>query len=250
MKKYFVLIMIIMFTKLFSFSENEKLEFKIRYGFINAGNASLTLSKVVYRDSIDVIKISAKTRTNSFFDKIFKIRDSITSHWDSKNRISYEYSKNLREGSYKQKRIHYYYPELNLSYYIKYKPGTNTSTKEKKMKIPDNTQDILSAFYDIRSRDLEVGKDEMINVVADGEQYTVKVLVHKIEKIKTIFGLQKCFVIEPILTGEAIFKQTGKIKIWITADKEKIPVKLQSKIIFGSFYAELKDAENVIIKKK
>lgn len=57
-------------------------------------------------------------------------------------------------------------------------------------------------------------------------------------------------MIEPILKGEAIFKQTGKILIWVTNDEEKIPVKLQSKIIFGSFYAILTDAKNVALKKK
>lgn len=248
MKGYFSLILLVITINIFAFSGDEKLTFGIRYGFIKAGTATLNLSEKTYQDTIEVLEISSLASTNGFFDKIFKVRDRITSIWDNNRRITLQFTKNLREGSYRQKRVHYYYPEINLSYYIKYKPGTNKKIDEKKMKIPDNTQDILSAFYEIRSRNLQVGKDEFVNVVADGRNYRAKVVVHKIETLDTIFGKKKCFVIEPILSGEAIFKQTGKIRIWITADNAKVPVKLQSKIVFGSFYAELEKAKNVSFK--
>jgi len=40
-----------------------------------------------------------------------------------------------------------------------------------------------------------------------------------------------------------IFKQTGNIYIWLTNDEYKIPVKLESKISFGSFTASLVSAQ-------
>lgn len=85
----------------------------------------------------------------------------------------------------------------------------------------------------------------LINVTADGENYTAKVIVHHKETINTIFGEKECLVIEPVLAGEAIFKQTGNIHIWITNDEHKIPVKLQSRVVFGNFTATLSEAENV-----
>ncbi len=223
--------------------------FKIKYGFVSAGTASLKVGNYSFRDSISCLKISSLTRTNSVFDKIFKVRDNIESIWDKEKKISYRFTKKLREGTYRQKRVHYYYPESNLSVYYKYNLKKNTKT-EKKMNILNDTQDILSAFYKIRSMDLVVGKSVFVNVTADGRNYSAEVKIHKIEKVETIFGKINCFVIEPILKGEAIFKQTGKIRIWLTADEYKIPVKLQSKIIFGSFYAILSDAKNVPYKKK
>jgi len=248
--KIFIIFTIIIFsTYLFSFEDNESLIFKIKYGFVSAGTASLKVGNYSFRDSISCLKISSLTRTNSVFDKIFKVRDNIESIWDKEKKISYRFTKKLREGTYRQKRVHYYYPESNLSVYYKYNLKKNTKT-EKKMNILNDTQDILSAFYKIRSMDLVVGKSVFVNVTADGRNYSAEVKIHKIEKVETIFGKINCFVIEPILKGEAIFKQTGKIRIWLTADEYKIPVKLQSKIIFGSFYAILSDAKNVPYKKK
>ena len=55
-------------------------------------------------------------------------------------------------------------------------------------------------------------------------------------------------VIEPKLKGEAVFKQSGRILIWITNDEYKIPVRLESKITIGSFVAVLKSAQQVPLR--
>ncbi|MBC8385713.1 MAG: DUF3108 domain-containing protein [Candidatus Cloacimonetes bacterium] len=240
-----------LFLKLFllSFENDEKLIFKIKYGVITAGEASLTLSETAYRDSISCYKITSLANTNSFFDKIYKVRDVIESIWDKDKLVSHKFTKNLKEGKYRQRRTHLYYPEQNLSFYLKYSRRTK-KYDQTRMDIPVNTQDILSSFYWFRLQDLEVGKTFTINVTADGRNYPANVVVHRKEKIKTIFGKKECFVVEPILEGEAIFKQTAKIYIWLTADEYKIPIRLQSTIIFGSFKAILIDAENVPYQKK
>jgi len=36
------------------------------------------------------------------------------------------------------------------------------------------------------------------------------------------------------LKSEGIFKQKGKLTVWLTDDKLKIPVKMKSKILIGS----------------
>ncbi len=249
MKKILIFGILLFSLKIFAFQIGEKLTFKIKYGLITAGEATLEMDERTYKDTIDCFYIESLAKTNSFFDKIYKVRDKIESYWHKEKLVSYRFEKNLREGSYRQRRIHLYYPEQNLSYYLKYARKQNKFI-EKKMDIPENTQDILSAFYWFRMQDLKVGDRITINVTADGFNYPADVIVHRREKIKTIFGKKECFVVEPVLEGEAIFKQTAKIFIWLTADEYKIPVRLQSKIIFGSFKAILKDAENVPLKKK
>jgi hypothetical protein len=77
-----------------------------------------------------------------------------------------------------------------------------------------------------------------------------EVEVHRVENVKSIFGTVECLVIEPKLQGEAVFKQTGRILIWVTNDAYKIPVKLESKVSFGSFVATLVQARNVPLKLK
>jgi hypothetical protein len=108
------------------------------------------------------------------------------------------------------------------------------------MEIPSNTLDIISAFYYVRTQDLQVGRDIVVNVTADGKNYDARIRVLRKETIDTIFGRRSCFVIRPELHGDAIFKQTANIDIWLIDDELKTPVLLSSKVSFGSFRANLK----------
>jgi len=226
--------------KLFSLQSGEKLVFTVKYGIISAAEATLQIEDYTHKDSINCWLFSSKTKTKPFFDRIFKVRDKIESVVDKKKFISYRFEKKLHEGKYKQHRIHLYYPDQNFSFYLKYSRKRKTF-KESRMEIPDNTQDVLSAFYFVRNSELAVGDTISLNVTVDGRSAVTKVVVHRIEKIKTIFGKTECLVIEPFMETEAVFKQSGKIKIWITNDSKKIPVKLESKVKFGSFKAYLKE---------
>jgi len=108
------------------------------------------------------------------------------------------------------------------------------------MEIPDITYDLMSAFYFVRTLDLEVGQSIPIPVTVDGKTYSAIVNVLKKEIINTKQGRVECFVVEPNLEGEAIFQQTGDIHIWLADDEYKTPVLMQSKVIFGHFRAILK----------
>lgn len=232
-----------------AFEVEEKLTFDIKYGIITAGQAELQIEEFAYKDTIPSFKITSIAKTNNFFDNFYKVRDKIESIWSKESLETLRFTKKLSEGSYRQHRIHFYYPEQNITIYMKYKKKIN-NFKEEKIKIPPNTQDILSAFYYLRLKELSVGDTITINVTADGRNYPADIIVLKKEILNTILGEKECFVVEPIIEGEAIFKQTGKIKIWLTADEYKIPVRMSSKIIFGHFKAILKDAEKILNTKE
>jgi len=72
--------------------------------------------------------------------------------------------------------------------------------------------------------------------------------VIKRETIKLKNGKYDTYLLEPELKDlSGVFRKSknATIKIWITADKRKIPVRIKSKVIVGSFVAELVSAEGV-----
>jgi hypothetical protein len=227
-----------------TFRDGEKLTFDIKYGFVTAGQATLEVEETVFRDNVPVYQITSKARTTSFFDRIFKVRDEIESIMDKETLLSHRFTKRLNEGRYQQYRIHYYYPEQGFTKYLRYS-FKDRKFNEEELEILEETQDILSAFYWIRKQDLKPDSSQFVNVTADGRNYTAEVKVHRTETLKTIFGSKECLVLEPILEGDAIFKQTGSILIWVTNDEYKIPVKMTSQVTFGSFTANLTAAKNV-----
>ncbi len=226
----------------------EKLTFDINYGFITAATATLEVNETMYQDTLSCYKITSKAQTTPFFDSLYKVRDTIESFCDQTNMNTYYFSKQLNEGKYRQKRIQICRPDNTATYSsYQFKKKTYKTTN---FSISANSLDILSAFYWVRTQKLQVGTSVYINVCADGNNYVAEVKIHKKETIPSIYGKKDCYVIEPILKGESLFKQSGRILIWITADEFKVPLKLESKIIFGSFSAVLKDGKNVPYPKK
>lgn len=222
--------------------DGELLVFDIKYGLVSAAEASLELSSTRFGGK-DAWQIKSNTRTYSFFDVFFKVRDSIESIWQKDGLKPLRFTKRLQEGNYQQHRVHLFdHDKLSTSYqrWDFKKSVWNTET----MDIPAGTQDVLTAFYWVRTQNLVPGRSLFLNITSDGRSMDTEVVVHRKETINSIFGKRECLVIEPKLAGDAVFKQSGRIFIWVTNDAHKIPLKMESKITFGSFVALLKSAKN------
>ncbi len=252
--KIIILCALMAIGNLISIQDQERLTFNIRYGVVSAAEAELFTRHIIHTDSIytepvEAFKVTSNAKTYSFFDVFFKVRDSIISISDKDSGLAIFYEKNLREGGYKQRRLHYYDRENENCIYQKWSFGKKEfSTKD--VAITKDTYDFLGAFYSIRQQELAVGDTLIMTMSGDGVTFDAAIVVHEREKLKTIFGKKYCLKIEPQLTGETIFQNSGKIFIWLTDDEFKIPVKMESEVKFGSFVADLKDAENVGLKIK
>jgi len=224
-------------------TEGEKLTFSINYGIIKAAEATLeTQSDILFDRPVWVI--TSRAKTYPFFDSVFKVRDIVQSWWDKENLHALRFSKRLSEGKYKQYRVHTYDHENQSSIYQSWN-FKKQEFKTKQIKIPSGTQDILSAFYSVRQLNLIPGSKTMVDITVDGNTYRTEVVVHRRETINSIFGKMECLVIEPKLKSEGVFKQSGRILIWVTDDQYKVPLKMTSQITFGAFTAIIRAAENV-----
>ena len=50
-----------------------------------------------------------------------------------------------------------------------------------------------------------------------------------------------CLVLEPLLRSAGIFKHEGRLTVWMTDDRLRLPVQMKSKVVVGSITAELTD---------
>ncbi|MGB6013056.1 MAG: DUF3108 domain-containing protein, partial [Desulfobacterales bacterium] len=69
--------------------------------------------------------------------------------------------------------------------------------------------------------------------------------VIKRETLKLKSGTYDTYLIEPELKHiGGVFEKSknAKIQLWVTADKRRIPVKIKSKVVVGSFVGELVSA--------
>jgi len=231
-----------------AFKDGEKLVFGVKYGLVSPAEATITANSSTYQ-GVPVWYLKIEAHTHSFFDTVFKIRDKVESWWRKDSLVPMKFSKVLQEGTYRQNRTHTFDHQAKTTVYSKYS-FKNQTYKTQTLPIPGNTQDVLSSFFYVRNQNLVPGSKVIINITTDGKSVNTETVVHRRESIDTIFGYTPCLVIEPKLKSEGVFKQSGKITIWVTDDAYKIPVRMESAVSFGSFVATLKSAQNVPYKIK
>ena len=112
--------------------------------------------------------------------------------------------------------------------------------------IEPDTQDIVTAVYKLRGKDLAVGKRFVFKVSDSGLVYHVPVNVTGRERIKSKLGKRWCWRIEPEIFGTGrIIEQKGKLTIWITDDEDRVPVSAKLKTELGNVNIKLSRFSNL-----
>ncbi|MEX0325020.1 MAG: DUF3108 domain-containing protein [Puniceicoccaceae bacterium] len=220
------------------FIGGEALRFRLGWGVFSVARASLNCVEDTYGEE-PAWKISLETRTNGFADPIYKVRNHSTS-WISRDvSRSFEYRADQNEGGRKRDSQALFDTEnLTGSYFNKL-----TDDRRGPVDILPGTFDPLGIVFFLRSLDFEVG-DEIIIPTSNGKEFFYT-NVHVIKKVKRKFkygGRQEAFVIEPdIKDVGGVFKRSpdGHIRFYISSDERRLPLRMESEVIVGNFWAEL-----------
>ncbi|MGH7598096.1 MAG: DUF3108 domain-containing protein [bacterium] len=226
-----------------AFGAGERLTFLVRYGPIVAGNARLSIPKIVEVNGRPSYHIVSEAWSNSFFSKFYKVEDRVESYTDADGIFSWWFRKQLREGGFKADQ-EVTFDQLN------HLAITKKGDKRDTLAVPPFVQDVLSAMYFIRTMTLAPGDTAFIDNHSDGKLFPLKVVVHGREKINIKAGKFTCLVVEPFLKTPALFQQKGRVVVHMTDDVRKIPVMMTSQIYvkafkLGAVVAELEKMEGV-----
>ncbi len=226
-----------------AFGAGESLTFLIRYGPIIAGNARLSIPKIVEVNGRPSYHIVSEAWSNKFFSTFFKVDDRVESYTDVEGIFSWWFSKRLREGGFKAEH------EVTFDQ-INHLAITKKGNKNDTLATPPFVQDVLSAMYFIRTMKLAPGDTAFIDNHSDGKLFPLKVVVHGREKINIKAGKFTCLVVEPFLKTPALFQQKGRVVVHMTDDARKIPVMMTSQLYvkafnLGAVVAELEKMEGV-----
>lgn len=213
-----------------AFGLGERLSFDIGYGFINAGHATMEVTDLIDYNDRPCYLVVSTANSNRFFSSFYPVEDRVESVVDASGIFSWHFEKRLREGNYRANKS-YTFDQVNHKVY--YEGDT--------IDIANFVQDALSCLYYIRTQALKVGQSVFIDNFTDGKHYPLEVKTLRKETIKVKAGKFDCIVIEPLLLSSGIFKHKGRLKVWLTDDRLKLPVLMKSKVLVGSISAELTD---------
>ncbi len=212
-----------------TFGEGEKFVYSVQYGIISAGEATLEIRNIAYIDSVPCYHIISDARSNKVFSTFFKVRDRFESFMDTLSLVSLYYEKHLREGKYRKDEA------------VKFDQVNHKAIyREREVPIPPRTQDVLSSLYYVRTLSLKVGQSIAVANHTNGKNYPLVVKVLREERITVEAGTFDCIVVEPFLKSAGVFRHKGRLTVWLTNDRYRIPVLMESKVVIGAISAVLK----------
>ena len=220
-----------------AFTRGEKLTFRVYYqsmltGKVTAGEANLEVKKKsATKNGRESYHIVGTGHSKGAFNLFFKVNDRFETFVDEEAIIPWYFIRRTREGGYKKD------DEVTFNQ----SKGIAVSRNAVK-KIPPNSQDILSVFYYARTLDITgVMPNESfpLSFFLDDSLYVSKIVFLGREQIKTEVGTFNCLKFKPMVIKGEVFSEPYPMELWITDDKNRVPVMVSSAVIVGSVKMEL-----------
>ncbi|MCB0456334.1 MAG: DUF3108 domain-containing protein [Flavobacteriaceae bacterium] len=241
MKKIFFLVVLFVTSQSFSqkqaFGDGEWFKFRVHYGFVTAGYATLEVNNAILNGK-EVFHIKGEGRTIGVSKWFFNVEDYYQSYIDKQKDVPYRFIRKIDEGGYTK--------DIQIDF------NRNTGkalviNKEKNTQdwvtFNKDAQDMVSAFYYLRNKidasKIEVGHTVDMDMFFDKESYRFRLKFLGRETLRTKFGKISTLKFRPYVEAGRVFKEKESLTVWVTDDDNKIPLLIKADLAVGSLKATL-----------
>ena len=223
-----------------SFKDGESLVFRVYYNlnfvWINAGNAYFN-TKVEDVNGRKTYHITGDGKTSKSYEWVYKVKDRYETYVDKETMLPVRFVRNVNEGGFK----------INQDVAFSQSKGEAISAG-KSYTIPKCTQDVLSAIFFARNIDYSKynpGDKIPFTMFLDDKVYSLYIKYMGKEDIETKMGTFHSIKIVPLLIEGTIFNGGEKMTIWVSDDKNHLPLRVNSPILVGSIKVDLMSYGNL-----
>ena len=223
-----------------AFQDGEMITLKVFYtvvgAYFGAGEATFTTA-LEKMGGKPVYHITGEGKTYSFYDNFFKVRDKYETYIDTGTLQPYRFIRNVYEGGYKK------YENVTFN-----KSANSAVTNKGVYQVPGCVQDVLSAVYYSRNIDFnkyKPGDKIAFSMFLDDELYEMYIRYLGKETIKTKYGKFKAVKFKPLLIKGTIFEGGEKMTVWVSDDRNHVPVRIESPISVGSVKIDMISYRNL-----
>lgn len=233
-------------TKELPYIEGESLTYVLSYtwGGINTevgeGMAKLNYSDGYYNPVIT-------GRTYKFYDLFFKVREHFESTFSAATMRPLSFYRKSEEGKHRVMNRYAFDNEKGVINVTVTKG--NRMANDTILTLTPFTYDLVTLFYVSRAMDfstLEEGVKYPIIFAIDRKVYNLYFIYHgrEVKKIKGLGTFNTMKFSASLVAGE-IFTGKDEIYIWVSDDKNIIPLLFESKVLVGTVTGKLKSWENL-----
>ena len=219
------------------FAPGEEIEFLIRFGPIVGGKAIATLESSQLNNQ-EVYHAKMIARSAGLADLLYRVEDIYESYFSPETGLPYLAIRNISEGDYR------FYNETEFNHTENYV----LSKKSGKIEVPEGILDMVTALYKIRRLDYSNYEDgDIIEITTyfDDEIFPFDIRYKGIETIKTSVGKVECIKFVPFVEPGRIFESEDDMTIWVSNDKNLLPIRVKFDLIVGSIKCDLVNYANL-----
>jgi len=238
-----------------AFKDGETLNYYASYSnkvlSMNMADAELRVNS----DSINggkCLKITASGTTRAFYSVFFSVNDIYTSYLDPETLRPLKATSNQREGGYKYESDFSFNWNSNTVYTVGHNIKRDWYYK-KTLELGPFSYDGLTLFYNLRAADFSqiksVGDSFDVSLVLEDTVRTLhlKFLGRENQKASKKLGSFRTLKFSCVFatSTDTSFQDGTEFFVWITDDKNKVPVYLESPLQVGKIYVTLSGYSNL-----
>lgn len=230
-----------------SYKGNEFLKYKVKYNLfgadlIYAGDATLSVKEKNLNGKPHYYCVGEGSSQGAV-ETFFSVKDKYETYIDKSTNKPSKFIRKINEGGYTKDKV------LTFSHdKSRVKVNNRKNKKIDVYKFSGDVQDMLSAFYYLRGKDIEnmkKGASISLNIFMDEESFKFKMKSLGNETIKTKYGNVECVKLRPYVQAGRVFKAEESVTMYITKDKNQIPVLIEAELAVGKLTAELSQYKNL-----
>ncbi len=200
--------------------EREILIFNVKWMGITVGRITSSIKGIRNINGRDAYLLEAVFDSNAFLSAIFRIEDKYISYLDVEKLYSLRQEVSRRDGKFKKDAITDFDQENHKAHF-----KSLIDNSEKDFIIPENTQDILSAFYYLMLVPVKIGEEIKLSVYNNESNYQFFGIAEAKSFISTPgAGHKQAFLIRPYVELKGKKVEKGKLKTYFSCDKRRIPL--------------------------
>jgi hypothetical protein len=217
------------------FQVGERLTYEVSWLNMTAAIAVMEVDKIEGRNGEAVAKLVGTAQSTPIITKFFPVDNRVESELDLVTLVPDHMTFRRREGKKKE----------DIEYVFHQKEGMVTAVRggtTESLPIPAGTQDIISCLYYTRTvLPPNPGASLKMNVYHDKKNRPVEVRVEAIEIIEGAWGKAETVRVLVIMPFHGLFMNKGNIRVWVTTDERRTPLRMKAKVVLGSIVADLVD---------
>ena len=235
-----------------SFIPGEIITYKVHYGFVNAAEGEMIISDKIYAvNGRNCYKIDVFGKSIGMFDLFLRIRDNWGTYLDTASIIPQKAYRKIEEGKYRKHEV-VKFDHFNENVVVQdYDHKKENWKPVENFEIPQYAQDMVGGYYYLRTLDFDNMKEgDIIKLKAffDDEVYDFNIRYVGREDVKTKIGKIRSIVLSPIMPENSLFDGENSIRVWISDDKNKVPLKVKAEMFVGAVEVDIQSYDKGGIK--